>query len=163
MSERQESYSATAVEAGTEIDRFTDSYASFDRIINGLQRQYIQLKEEFSAQNEQLIETNRRLVEMTARNLTATEFLNSILHSISAGVIAVNQDGRITHFNPAASVLLGIPLDVPPGKHYRDIELYDHRVDPRENTNIAYRPENAALVGQLTEQLHAGWRAVVPH
>jgi len=121
MSERQDSYSATAVEAGTEIDRFTDSYASFDRIINGLQRQYIQLKEEFSAQNEQLVETNRRLVEMTARNLTATEFLNSILHSISAGVIAVNQDGRITHFNPAASVLLGIPLEVPPGKHYRDI------------------------------------------
>jgi len=121
MSERQESYSATAVEAVTEIDRFTDSYASFDRIINGLQRQYIQLKEEFSAQNEQLVETNRKLVEMTARNLTATEFLNSILHSISAGVIAVDQNGRITHFNPAASVLLGIPLEVPPGKHYRDI------------------------------------------
>ena len=49
-----------------------------------------------------------------------------------------------------------------PGKNYRDIELYDHRVDPRENTNIAHRPENAALVGQLTEQLHAGWCAVAP-
>ncbi len=49
-----------------------------------------------------------------------------------------------------------------PGKDFREYELYDHKVDPKENVNIAGRPENAALVAQLTEQLHAGWRAAVP-
>ena len=42
------------------------------------------------------------------------------------------------------------------------IELYDHNSDPGENVNLAGRPENAALVAQLREQLHAGWPAARP-
>jgi iduronate 2-sulfatase len=42
------------------------------------------------------------------------------------------------------------------------IELYDHAVDPQENTNIAARPENKALVEKLTTQWRAGWRAALP-
>lgn len=42
------------------------------------------------------------------------------------------------------------------------LELYDHRVDPQENTNIARLPAHAALVEQLTAQLRAGWRAALP-
>lgn len=42
------------------------------------------------------------------------------------------------------------------------LELYDHDVDPQENTNVANRPENAALVARLTQQLRAGWRAAGP-
>jgi len=121
MTEEQNSGLATSAGTVDEMARFTESYASFNRIINNLQRQYIELKEEFSAQNERLVETNRKLVAMTARNLEATEFLNRILGSISAGVIAVDQGGRITHFNSAASVMLGIPIDKPRGEHYRDV------------------------------------------
>ncbi|MFQ6008978.1 MAG: ATP-binding protein [Candidatus Zixiibacteriota bacterium] len=104
-----------------EVSRFTESYASFHRIIGSLQRKYLELKEEFSAQNEQLVKTNKKLVELTERNLVVTEFLNSILDSVSAGVIAVDQNGTITHFNPAASVILGIPPREPLGKHYREV------------------------------------------
>ena len=39
------------------------------------------------------------------------------------------------------------------------VELYDNQTDPDENVNIAGRPENAALVRQLGEQLRAGWKA----
>lgn len=39
------------------------------------------------------------------------------------------------------------------------VELYDHRTDPMENTNVAALPENGALVKELTEKLRAGWRA----
>jgi PAS domain S-box-containing protein len=108
-------------EAAGELSRFVDSYASFSRIINSLQRQYIELKEEFSEQNSMLSATNQKLVDMTRRNLSATEFLNNILTSISAGVIAVDPNGRITHFNPAASMMLGIPADDARGKHYREV------------------------------------------
>ncbi len=42
------------------------------------------------------------------------------------------------------------------------IELYDHEKDPQENTNLANRPENAALVKQLMTQWRAGWRGAKP-
>lgn len=42
------------------------------------------------------------------------------------------------------------------------IELYDYDVDPNETVNIANLPENAELITQLSEQLHAGWQAALP-
>jgi iduronate 2-sulfatase len=49
-----------------------------------------------------------------------------------------------------------------PGKGEKEYELYDHRSDPGETVNVAGRPENAALLKELTAQLHAGWQAAVP-
>jgi PAS domain S-box-containing protein len=121
MDEERDNRTSHISDTSGDVSRFAESYASFNRIINSLQRQYIELKEEFSNQNGQLVETNLKLVEATKENLAATEFLNGILDSLSAGVIAVDQSGRITHFNPAASVLLGIPQREPFGKHYREV------------------------------------------
>ena len=45
----------------------------------------------------------------------------------------------------------------------RGIELYDYDTDPDETVNIANLPENAALVAELSEQLHAGWQAALPN
>ena len=104
-----------------QISEFAESYASFNRIINNLQRQYIELKEEFSAQNETLAETNRRLLEVTGQNLAATEFLDGILGSVTVGIIAVDRNGAVTHFNPAAALLFGVPVRDPLGKFYRDV------------------------------------------
>jgi len=39
-------------------------------------------------------------------------------------------------------------------------ELYDHQADSQENDNVAGRPENQALVEELTRQMQAGWKAV---
>ncbi|MHC4517469.1 MAG: sulfatase/phosphatase domain-containing protein, partial [Planctomycetota bacterium] len=39
------------------------------------------------------------------------------------------------------------------GKMYARM-LYDQKLDPDENTNISERPENAELVGRLSEELH---------
>lgn len=104
-----------------DISKFTESYASFNRIINSLQRKYLELKEDFTVQNSELAQANQKLVELTERNLAASEFLNNILESVSVGVIAVDQSGQITHFNPAASIILGIPANDPPGKLYREV------------------------------------------
>lgn len=41
-------------------------------------------------------------------------------------------------------------------------ELYDHKVDPDENINIADLPENKKIVEKLASQLKAGWRAAKP-
>ena len=44
----------------------------------------------------------------------------------------------------------------------RGVELYDYDTDPDETINIANLPENAELVANLKEQLHAGWQAALP-
>ncbi len=41
-------------------------------------------------------------------------------------------------------------------------ELYDHTVDPGENTNVAGRDENAAVLKNLSAMMKAGWRAARP-
>ncbi len=41
-------------------------------------------------------------------------------------------------------------------------ELYDHRIDPQENQNIAAKPENADLVKELSAQLRVGWKDARP-
>lgn len=41
-------------------------------------------------------------------------------------------------------------------------ELYDHRTDPQENTNVAGLPENKAVVQELSRKLHAGWKGALP-
>jgi len=40
--------------------------------------------------------------------------------------------------------------------------LYDHKVDPGENVNIADRPEAAALVKELKTRMGKGWKAALP-
>ena len=109
-----------STEDADEVSRFTESYASFNRIVNSLQRKYIELQQEFSNQNEELAKANRQLIKLSRVQADAGNFLNSILDSLSAGVIAVDQSGRITHFNPAAAQILEIPHEEPLGKLYRD-------------------------------------------
>ena len=87
MSKQQDNILGTDIDSGESIDKFADSYASFNRIVNSLQRQYIELKEEFSAQNDRLAETNRKLVEMTAQSIAGTDFLDSILKSIDVNFL----------------------------------------------------------------------------
>ena len=42
------------------------------------------------------------------------------------------------------------------------LELYDHKVDPAENVNLASDPAHADLVHRLRNQFHAGWRHALP-
>ena len=42
------------------------------------------------------------------------------------------------------------------------IELYDHKTDPLENTNVANDPANRALVKKLAAASNAGWQAALP-
>ncbi len=41
-------------------------------------------------------------------------------------------------------------------------ELYDHQTDPAETVNVAAKKGHTAVVEQLSEQLHAGWRKALP-
>jgi iduronate 2-sulfatase len=42
------------------------------------------------------------------------------------------------------------------------VEMYDHKVDPQENQNIADVSENQELVKQLHKQMDSGWKGNLP-
>ena len=39
-------------------------------------------------------------------------------------------------------------------------ELYDEKNDPKENTNVASKPENAAIIAELTRELEAAYQGI---
>ena len=95
-----------------EIERFTETYSSFNKIINRLQRQYLTLRETYARQSEKLQATNQALQSAMEDNRSVTEFLNGILTSLASGVIAIDKTGRVTHLNPAARELLGLEKEI---------------------------------------------------
>lgn len=121
MAKDNDQFNPVAALDTADLDRFAESYASFNRVINSLQRQYLEVKEEVSVVNASLAESNRKLLDLTTQNLAANDFLGSILNALSAAVIAVGRDGRITHFNRAASVIFGIPVTEPMGRRYAEV------------------------------------------
>ncbi|MEE8149912.1 MAG: PAS domain-containing protein, partial [candidate division Zixibacteria bacterium] len=111
----------TGPTGSADVSKFAETYASFNRIVNDLQRQYIELKEEFTAQNLELARTNLKLVRLTKSNLAATEFLNGVLNSVPIGVITVNQNSVITHCNPTAMAIFGIEEKSVIGRKYSEV------------------------------------------
>lgn len=113
----------SGVTVSDEVGRFAESYASFNNVISRLQRQYLSLKDTHTRQSEELQSVNRTLQSMVVENRAVTEFLNSILNSLSSGVIAVNKSGLVTHINPSARRILNISEDIQPrqGLTYDDI------------------------------------------
>jgi PAS domain S-box-containing protein len=107
-------------ELSEEIGHFTENYSSFNKIVNKLQRQYLTLKEIYGNQSAELQEVNCELQSLISKNQAVTEFLDSILDSLVSGVIAINKTGKVTHLNPAAKRILGLPGHNE-NSHYLDI------------------------------------------
>ncbi len=78
------------------------------------------LVESFNKMTRDLKENRERLTEAT-RDLERRKIqLEAILANVGAGVISLDQDGRISTFNRAVSQLLEIPPDRALGRHYHD-------------------------------------------
>ncbi len=105
----------------TELVQFKESFETFNKIINNLQRQYLSLEKEYSEQGRRLEEINRQLRRTIRDNREMTFFLNSILTSLTSGVVAVDTSGTISHFNPAAERITGIQAARALGKKYNDV------------------------------------------
>lgn len=49
-----------------------------------------------------------------------------------------------------------------PGTDFREVELYDHSIDPGEDVNLAGSAAHTETVERLQRKLSAGWRAAAP-
>ena len=64
--DKEESNTALSTEESAgELSQFTESYASFNRVVNSLQRQYLELKEEYATQNRSLSDVNQKLSSLS--------------------------------------------------------------------------------------------------
>jgi two-component system nitrogen regulation sensor histidine kinase NtrY len=69
-----------------------------------LGRAFNRMTSQLAAQRGELVEANRQLDERR-------RFTETVLAGVSAGVIGIGRDGRITLANPSAVALLGLPGD----------------------------------------------------
>jgi len=117
--ERQGTVEAPPPDA--ELVHFKESFETFNTIINNLQRQYLTLEKEYARQETRLEEINHQLRRTIAANQAPTVFLNSILTALSSGVVAVNREGIISHFNPAAERITGMGAARALGRRYDEV------------------------------------------
>ena len=107
---------------GTEIHDalFGHSLGHFSRSVSELQTSISILEERCSELNWALEDSNRKLKESLADRERLASRLDGILRCLSAGVIAVNLEGRLTEFNPAAEKITGHNRDKVLGSDYRE-------------------------------------------
>jgi PAS domain S-box-containing protein len=104
-----------------QLEGFTESFASFNKITQKLHSAYKDLEEKFEDLNLKLEKTNRELRESLAERDNITSYLNNILKSLTSGVVAINLKKEITLFNRAAEEILGYKTDEVLGRQYGEI------------------------------------------
>ncbi|RJP14966.1 MAG: PAS domain S-box protein [Candidatus Abyssobacteria bacterium SURF_5] len=98
-----------------------EAVSAFNDSTQQLQRAYIALQVKFAALNRKLEETNRELNHKVGELSEVKEYLNSILQSVTNGVIAQRPDGTITAFNTAAEKITGLNSADVLGRRYEDV------------------------------------------
>ncbi|MCK4224355.1 MAG: PAS domain S-box protein [candidate division Zixibacteria bacterium] len=104
-----------------QLEGFTESFASFNKITQKLHSAYKNLEEKFEDLNLKLEKTNRELRQSLAEKDKISNYLNNILESLTSGVVAINLKGEITLFNRAAEEILGYKTDEVLGRKYGEI------------------------------------------
>ena len=88
------------------LEDFVSTVDSFQETIGRLNQRYRELEERYLEINHQLEATNRRLQQAAEENRRFGEYLDNILRGIDTGVAAVDEEGIVRFFNPAAERLL---------------------------------------------------------
>lgn len=79
------------------------------------------LIDSFNQMISDLRESQSNIAQKTSELENRKQFIETILNSITTGVITVDAEGYITMMNPSAREMLGLPDRNPIGKSYKDI------------------------------------------
>ena len=119
-------------------DEFGTLVASFNRMTADLK-----------AMKGNLEETNASLTRTYDELRRRTQFIETILDSISTGVIVIDRHGRIAMINKVAERLLRIPTAGAVGRMYREVLREEHY----EAIRGLYREAGEAAGGQVERQV----------
>ena len=119
-------------------DEFGTLVASFNRMTADLK-----------ASKGNLEETNASLTRTYEELRRRTQFIETILDSISTGVIVIDRHGRIGMINKVAERLLRVRTDGAVGRMYREVLQEEHY----EAIRSLYREAGEAAKGQVERQV----------
>jgi PAS domain S-box-containing protein len=103
-----------APESEIKMRALADAFDMFMQTTKTLEESYRRLEERVHEMDKELEAKNRDLE-------LANDYLNSILESMSDGVIAVGRDGTVITFNRAAGAVLGYDAAEVSGKPFREV------------------------------------------
>jgi PAS domain S-box-containing protein len=105
-----------------DIKALAEAFEAFNRTTQTMEESYRRLEGRLQELDQELETRNRELA-------LTSDYLNSIMESMSDGVIAVDTGERITTFNGAASQVLGFQAGEIVGTPFRDVFGRDFFVD----------------------------------
>ncbi len=119
------------------VDNLAQALRTFNESTIKLQQAYDALQLKFGALNRKLEETNLELNRKIIEISEIKEYLNSILQSVTNGVIAVNLNNEITTFNKAAEQITGLESKDAIGRKFNDIFEAEFGADPQGSVGKA--------------------------
>lgn len=103
------------------IESFRTVIGDFQKRAEQLGAAYASMQEEFRKINIELDRKNSELQKSLARQEEMQTYLDSILQSMESGVIGVDINGNITHFNRAATAATGYGAVEALGRPYEEL------------------------------------------
>ena len=94
-----------------QIALLTQGFELFSKETERLDTAYASIREQFSAVNKKLEETNERLANKVQELHVLTSYLDNILSNMAQGLLFVDLGGHITTYNQAAEDILDSPRD----------------------------------------------------
>lgn len=104
-----------------EVTEYAAQYAQFNATLKKLRASYSDLSGRYASLQIELERVNIQLRDTLTEKASVAAYLQSMLHSISSGVISVDLRGCIQHFNPGAERIFGLREDQVLGQRYRDV------------------------------------------
>lgn len=110
MSDERPDATSDTDERDEQIQSLSQAFEMFTKTTASLEASYSLLEERVKSLDAELQAKNEELA-------TTTEYLNSILDSMSDGVVVVDRDNKVTTVNRAAGEVLGLDPDEAETKH----------------------------------------------
>ena len=103
------------------FESLRQAFVDFQVRSEKLERAYGAMQEDFKKVNLELDRKNLELESSLAKQEEVQTYLDSILQAMDNGVVGVDTEGVITHFNAAAALVTGFEPEAVLGSRYSDI------------------------------------------
>lgn len=110
---------ATAMVAGGDLEVHLGEQG--DDEIGQLVRSFNKMTGDLQASRQTLQRTNRELIESNRELEERRRYMEIVLENVTAGVVSLSRDGRLTTINKSAEALLDLKGDEVIGRHFRAV------------------------------------------
>lgn len=108
MAKKQRTLPTEGLPDTEQLTAFRETFASLNRTIKKMNESYAALHDQNQRLSDELTATNEKLRETLEQNLQTKNFLQNVLESLTAGVITIDLEGKVTSINRAGCAILQI-------------------------------------------------------